>query len=77
MRKVIGGIIGLFGAGVIQAVIFFSLPTEPCPLVNALTCRVFDGNSYSDFASFASAFPIAAVWILGVFIGGVAGAASG
>jgi hypothetical protein len=74
MRKIIGGLIGLFGAGIIEAIIYYNLlRMEPCSLVPAVTCRDFMGNQYSDFQSFLTDFPVVFADVLGFIVGASVG----
>jgi hypothetical protein len=81
MMKVIysgvGAVVGLLFAGIVAAVVYLMLPTEPCSLFHAAQCRVLSGRQYATFDEFLSSQPASLMYGLGLVGGTIFGARSG
>jgi hypothetical protein len=75
-RTVIGGLIGFFGSGILLAIVFFQLKTEPCQLAQQLQCHVLSGRQFYTFSEFLSDQYTPLMWILGSGFGLLGGAIS-
>jgi hypothetical protein len=76
VRVLIGIAVGLLLSGIVLALWYSALPSEPCHLATALSCKALDGRQYVNLGEFVSHGPAPLAYACGLVGGGLVGLVS-